>query len=34
VRKDLLNELRLLDTRDHSQTPAAACALLDLDKAN
>jgi hypothetical protein len=31
VRKDPLDELRLLDARDHSQTPAAARALLDLD---
>jgi hypothetical protein len=31
VRKNALDELRLLNTRDHSQAPAAAPALLDLD---
>ncbi len=31
LRKDPLDELRLLDTRNHFQPPAAAHALLDLD---
>jgi hypothetical protein len=31
VRQDPLDQLRFLDARDHSQPPAAACALLDLD---
>jgi hypothetical protein len=31
VRENVLDQLRLLDARDHLQAPAAARALLDLD---
>jgi hypothetical protein len=34
VREDPLDDLRLLDARDQLQAPAAAHALLDLDKVN